>query len=177
MGELNIIPECYVDTKIVEILGQAKRKYNHQHGCGNVANEMKGDLKDEIALGIIDEDLHKGIASKYFLEFDLILEKDNLILKKHKTKSHYLILVCPEVEKWLLADAEIINLNPSDIKFNLPVKLKGFIKISKIKDIDSNEGFKNFIKTLVREKAPSITTLKNWVELFKTNNMESLANK
>lgn len=177
MGESNIVPECYVDTKIAEILGQAKRKYNHQHGSGDVANEMKNRLKDKVVLGIVDEDFRKGIKPGYFLEFDLIIEKDNLILKKHKTKSHYLIFICPEVEKWLLVDAEKININPSDEKFNLPVELKGFTKISKIKDIDKNEGFKNFIKTLVKQKAPSITTLKTWIELFKTNELDSLYNK
>ncbi len=106
MVESNIVPECYVDTRITEILGQAKGKYNHQHGCGNVANKMQNDLKDRIVLGIIDEDLHKGRQSKYFLEFDFILKKDMLILKKHKTKLHYLILVCPEIEKWLFEDAK-----------------------------------------------------------------------
>ena len=38
MTELSIVPECYVDTKTAEIVSQAKRKYNHQHGCGDVAN-------------------------------------------------------------------------------------------------------------------------------------------
>ncbi len=73
MTVLNIVPECYVDTKIAEIVGQAKSKYNHQHGCGDVSNELHKSLTDEIALGIIDEDKHKGPPSKYFLEFDLVI--------------------------------------------------------------------------------------------------------
>jgi hypothetical protein len=177
MGESNIVPECFVDTRIAEILGQAKGKYNHQHGCGNVANEMKNALKDTFALGIIDEDKHKGPQSKYFLEFDVITQESNLILKKHRIKPHYLILVCPEIEKWLFTDAEAIGINPANHKFNLPIELKGFIKVSKIKSIDKNEGFKSFIKTLVREEAPSITTLKKWIELFKIDQLQSLSNK
>jgi hypothetical protein len=58
MTTLNIVPECYVDTKIVEILGQIK-KCNHQHGCGDVANELKHRLQNIPALGIIDEDKNK----------------------------------------------------------------------------------------------------------------------
>ena len=177
MGESNIVPECYVDTKIAEILGQAKNKYNHQHGSGDVANKMLSSLKEKMALGIIDEDANKGIKSKYFLEFDTIIQRENLILKKHPTNSHYLILICPEIEKWLLADAEKVGINPTEIEYNLPYRLQKLIKISKRKDIDKNEGFKNFIKALVREKSPSITTLKTWIELFKTDQLHSLSNK
>jgi hypothetical protein len=177
MTELNIVPECYVDTKIAEIVGEAKRKYNHQHSCGDVSKELQKRLKDKIALGIIDEDKGKGSPPKYFSEFDIIAQENNLILKRHKIRKHYLILICPEIEKWLLADAENVKIDPSDAVYNLPDKLQGLIKISKIRDIDKNEDFKKFIKALVREQAPSITTLKKWIELFKTGELDSLSNK
>jgi hypothetical protein len=177
MIELNIVPECYVDTKIAEIVSQAKRKYNHQHGCGDVSKLLQKQLKDKVALGIVDEDSDKGPVAKYFLEFNLVIKENNLVLKKHKTRNHYLILICPEVEKWLLEDAKSVGIDPSDSEYNLPDSLKEFIKISKEKDIDRNEGFKKFIKTLVREKAPSITTLKKWIELFKFGQLDTLSNK
>ncbi len=177
MIELNIIPECYVDTKIAEILGQSKRKYNHQHSNGAVANELQRRFKERIVLGIVDEDKGKGSIPKYFSEFNIVVEENNLILKKHKDRNQYLILVCPEMEKWLLRDAEIVNINPSNEEYKLPNKLEGLIQISKIKDIDRNEGFKKFIKALIREKAPSITTLQNWIELFKIDQLDSLSNK
>jgi hypothetical protein len=177
MTELNIVPECYVDTKIAEIVGQAKRKYNHQHGCGDVSKVLQKQLKDKIALGIVDEDLGKGPVAKYFLEFNLVVKENNLILKKHQTRKHYLILICPEVEKWLLEDAKNVSIDPSDPEYNLPGNLNGFIQISKEKDIDRNEGFKKFIKTLLREQAPSITTLKKWIELFKSDQLDTLSNK
>ncbi|MCU0323350.1 MAG: hypothetical protein MUE72_13095 [Chitinophagaceae bacterium] len=172
MTELSIIPECYVDTKVAEILGESSKKYNHQHGCGDVANELK--KTDRIALGIIDEDKFKGPNAKYFSEFELIKIENNLILKKHKTKKQFLVLICPEVEKWLIADAEKVALNPSTEEFGLPNQLKDFKKISKIKDIDKNIGFYRFIKALVREKSPSITTLKYWIALFKQNELDSI---
>lgn len=37
---LHIIPECYVDTNLVQILLQIKG-VNHQYGCGQVTNVMK----------------------------------------------------------------------------------------------------------------------------------------
>jgi hypothetical protein len=41
MQALNIVPECYADTKVAEILGQRSGRYNHQHGHGNVAKTMR----------------------------------------------------------------------------------------------------------------------------------------
>lgn len=139
MIELSIIPECYVDTKVAEILGKASRKYNHQHGCGDVANLMK-KCQDRICLGIIDEDKNKG----------------------------------PEIEKWLLNDAMAINLDPADEKFRLPPGLKGFRSISKTQDIDRNEGFKRFIKGLINNNAPSVTTLQRWLDLYKSGTINNL---
>jgi hypothetical protein len=173
MTILNIVPECFVDTKIAEILGQVK-KYNHQHGCGDVANELKNKLQDSIALGIIDEDKNKGPQAKYFSEFETIAEENNLILKKIKNKKHYLILICPEVEKWLLNDSQKINIDPGSEPYNLPRELKGFVQKTKLQNIEKNEGFKRFIKDLVKEKAPSITTLKKWIELFNANQLDDL---
>jgi hypothetical protein len=171
MTELNIVPECYVDTKVAEIVGRA-RKYNHQHGCGNVANELKNKLKDNIALGIVDEDKNKGAVSKYFVEFNIVKTENNLVLKKHKERKHYLVLVCPEMEEWLLNDGKAVGIAPSD--FDLPKDLKGFKQISKIQDIDKNIGFHQFIKRLLQENAPAITTLKSWIDLFNVGNLDSV---
>ena len=165
MIELNIIPECYVDTKVAEIVGQASRKYNHQHGCGDVANRMI-KVKDDICLGIIDEDKNKGPRAKYFSEFVLIKEENNLLLKKHKERKQYLILICPEIEQWLMNDAKSVQIDPADDKYDLPSNLKGFTSISKTRDIDRNEGFYRFIKALINKSSPSVTTLKKWMDSF-----------
>ena len=49
MTTLNIVPECYVDTKIVEILGQIK-KCNHQSGYGGVAIYLKPNFRINLHL-------------------------------------------------------------------------------------------------------------------------------
>jgi hypothetical protein len=163
MAELSIVPECYVDTKVAEIVGQA-RKYNHQHGCGDVANQLKNRLKDNPALGIIDEDKNKGPVPKYFSEFEEIKHENDLILKKHKEKKQYLILVCPEIENWL-------QKNASTVKLNLPANLFDLKQITKRQDIDSNIEFYRFIKDLIKKEAPGIMTLKNWIESFNKNEL------
>jgi len=173
MTELNIIPECYVDTKVAEIVGQASKKYNHQHGCGDVANRLIKS-KDNICIGIIDEDKNKGPRAKYFSEFVSIKEENSLILKKHKGRKQYLILICPEIERWLMNDAIAVQIDPTDEKYKLPPVLKGFTSLCKTQDIDSNEGFYRFIKALINKNAPSIITLKKWIELFKKGQLDSL---
>lgn len=169
MTELTIVPECYIDTKLAEIVGRASRKYNHQHGCGDVANQLKNKLKNKVALGIIDEDKNKGPVAKYFLEFKFIVEENGLILKSHPQRKHYLILICPEIEKWLLTNANLVNLNPKN--FNMPENFLGFKKITKTQNIDANTSFYQFIKELIEKEAPGIITLKNWIENFNRNEL------
>ena len=174
MTVLNILPECYVDTKVAEIVGHASKKYNHQHGCGQIANQLKNTLKDKIALGIIDEDKNKGPVAKYFLEFKETKSENGLILKKHNIRSQYLILVCPEIERWLLQNANSVEINPNAEPYNLPKDLNGFKQITKTQNIDRNIGFYQFIKALINKEAPGIITLRNWIEAFKDNSIETI---
>lgn len=118
-------------------------------------------------MGIIDEDKNKGPMAKYFLEFDEIKSENDLILKKHKDRKQYLILICPEIEKWLLMNANSVHLDPSD--FNLHSDLSGFKQITKTQNIDSNIEFYQFIKALIQKNAAGIITLRNWLNEFKNN--------
>lgn len=172
MAMLNILPECYVDTKVAEIVTRSSEKYNHQHGCGQIANQLKNRLKDIVALGIIDEDKNKGPVAKYFLEFEEIKNENNLILKKHRDRKQYLILICPEIEVWLLSNANAVSVDP--ISFGLPSELKGFKQITKTQSIDLNIGFYQFIKNLMDKSSPGIVTLQSWIEAFKNDVFENI---
>lgn len=171
MTMLSILPECYVDTKLAAIVTRSSEKYNHQHGCGQIANLLKTKLKDTIALGIIDEDKNKGPIANYFLEFATIKYENGLILKKHRERKQYLILICPEIEKWLLMNANSVQVNPSD--FNLAFDLHGFKQITKTQNIDSNLDFYRFIKLLINKNSAGIITLRNWINEFKNNTLDS----
>ena len=167
---LNILPECYVDTKVAEIVSRSSEKYNHQHGCGQIAYQLKNRLRDKIVLGIIDEDKNKGPVAKYFFEFEEIKSENGLILKKHKERKQYLILICPEIEEWLLWNANSVKVDPSVL--NLPVGLRGFKQITKTKNIDSNNDFHRFIKLLLNKNSPGLITLKNWINTFRKGAIE-----
>ena len=162
MTALNIVPECYVDTRLAEILTQSSKKFNHQKGHGNVANKMLFDLQNEFALGIIDNDSIKVRKAKYFSNFVSIKNENNLILEKHPYQKHYLIIIDPVIEKWLLNNANAVNVAPK----NLGVQLQDLINFTKQKNIYENNDFTVFIKELIKQQAPGIITLKTWLEKF-----------
>ena len=173
MTALNIVPECYVDTKLIEIL-VGFNKCNHQHGCGDVSRELLTKLKNNVSLGVIDQDLNKGFKAKYLKEFYIIKEESNLILQKHPGNTHYLILICPEIEEWLLNVANSVKIDPES--YGLPKDLKGFKKESKSQNIDKNIGFYRFIKELIKSNAKDIITLKKWIEYFYYRKFDLLEN-
>ncbi len=50
--ELSIIPECFLDTNLIESITHPDKGYNHQKGCNKVAGLMMDKLEDSFALGI-----------------------------------------------------------------------------------------------------------------------------
>lgn len=106
------------------------------------------------------------------MEFEEIKSENNLILKKHNKREQYLILICPEIEEWLLMNARSVNIDPSVSE--LPLHLKGFKQITKTQSIDKNIMFYQFIKSLLNKEAAGIVTLKRWIDAFKLNMHETL---
>ncbi|HYV94722.1 MAG TPA: hypothetical protein VE978_23310 [Chitinophagales bacterium] len=177
MKESSIIPECNLDTVLIEVCIPPARRYNHQYGKGNVARDLMGRRKDEIALGIIDEDPGKGSLPKYFSEFQLVVSKDNLLLKKHLKRAHYLIFICPSIESWLLSSAKDAHIDIDKLfgfgsDHNL--YLKKLLDISKPKKVYYDQRFRKLIKVLLGQSIPSILTLKAWLENFKSGKLENL---
>jgi hypothetical protein len=159
---LSIVPECYADTRLAEILTQSKR-CNHQKNLGQVANTLKNRLKDLPALGIVDND--KGSVPSYFSEFNLIFQNQDLKLLKHPGRSQFLVMICPAIEQWLLNAANEVNVNPLD--FGIKEGLKEFTNLTKSIHLGQSREFAEFVKALVKAEAPSIILLKKWLVDFK----------
>lgn len=123
---------------------------------------MQFALKNQIALGIIDEDTIKIRKARYFSEFKVIKTENSLILQKHIQLNHYLIIISPAIENWLLQNAIISEVIPE----NLGDQLEDLKDFTKNKAIYKNQDFYNFIKKLIRKEAPGIITLKTWIEQF-----------
>jgi hypothetical protein len=170
--ELSIMPECYIDTKLIKILVPPKERYNHQKGCTTITNLMQKQLKDSFAVGIVDRD-KKELA--YAKEFDLLCEvPQSLQLYRHKNlqKHHYLIFIIPAMEKWILENSLSANLQIVD--FGLPNSLNELRAITKTaKSEENNQYAKNFnqlFQTLKIANPLSIAVLSFWLTELKSKN-------
>jgi hypothetical protein len=168
--DFNIIPECYVDTNLVETIAPPteKRGYNHQKGCGTVAKKMQDDnaLKDGFAVGIIDKD-KKEI--KYLNVFEEITNWDNqLKLLKHPQKHHYFIQIIPAIEKWILVNAQEVDIDLKE--FDLPNEIEGLKKYAKRTTSKFDEKFRKLFRELKRREASGVMTLSKWIVYLKKEN-------
>ncbi|KAA6344304.1 hypothetical protein EZS27_008040 [termite gut metagenome] len=155
-----IISECYIDTNLIETLLSIKR-CNHQKGCNNVVKIMKGKLKDDFALGIVDNDKEK---IKYVEEFEKICQTDSLCLYKHSNKPHYLIVISPVVDAFILKSSLKAGVCPED--FKLSPDLDDFIRQTKQVTSKEDIRFKQLFKKI--KDAPEMKILKEWVNYLKT---------
>jgi hypothetical protein len=167
--DLHIIPECYIDTKLIKALVPPQTRYNHQKGCSTVTKVMQKRFNDDFAVGIIDRDKKElGYAS----EFNLVVEiTENLQLFKHRSKNHYLIFICPAVEKWIISCAIDTDLLLQD--FGLPSDFVALTKITKTSKSENNDeyssNFKDLFNALRLENPSNVAVLRFWIEYLKAN--------
>lgn len=130
MKDLNFIPECYVDTNLVETLMNVD--VNHQHSCSKVAHTMEHTKTDSFAVGIIDNDKKKPT---YVSSFTLIASKEHFKLLKHQDRHHYLIIISPAIDRFIIDCAQKSNINLED--YGLPHNFNNFKE--QTKKITSNK--------------------------------------
>jgi hypothetical protein len=143
---------------LVEILmpPQKNKRYNHQHGCFDVSNEMQlYGLKDSFAVGIIDNDKKKAKYLNEFIEIDNI--EDSLKLYKHKVKHQYFIEVNSAIEVWILKVCEQEEIDIA--KFDLPDNLKALKKITKPKTSSKDKRFINLFLKFKESNNKSVVKL------------------
>jgi len=165
------MPECFADTLLIEMLVPTERGYNHKHNCFKVEDEMKsGALKDKFAVGIIDKD-KKQIG--YLSQFSIIDEiKDTLILWRHtdKQKHHYVIQLCPALEKWIMKICEEEQIDLSDFELN---DLDIFRREAKSTSSINNRKLKSlFAEINNKVNNTSVKKLKNWLTILKEKNYQ-----
>ncbi|MDX8127852.1 hypothetical protein QLH52_11215 [Methylomonas sp. OY6] len=157
----HILPECYLDTMLTEILVKPVFGYNHQKGCSTVTSKMQNckNLKDNFAVGILDNDKKQ---TPYLNELNLISEKFGLKLYKHPYKHHYLILH-PPIEQWLLDEANAANIDLNN--YQLPGELSALKKQTKTAASKHDQQFKNLFRDLKTRE--SFSCLSNWLSYLK----------
>ena len=160
-----IIPECYIDSCLVEVLLQADRDHvNHQKGNGTVASEMKNKFGSEFCVGLIDED-RKSLD--YLKEFNPINETNYLKLWRHKEKQHYIIQIRPVIEKWILSICRdsVIVIN----EYGLPEAWIDLAKVTKSVSSKKDQRFIRLFKEMRKREVKPVLQLKNWLEYLKVN--------
>lgn len=153
MRHTHILPECYADTVLVEMLGFTKP--THKLGIGAVKNSLVKDFKKGFAVGIIDNDKKKP---NDFNEFKLVEEKEGV--KKFIRGKHTILVICPAFEDWIYRNAEDKGVDPVNYGFRTR---KYFRTMSKKVDASKNQDLKQFLNTLKQKEAPGFTQLKKWI--------------
>lgn len=137
-----IIPECYVDTNLVETL-VCPGGCNHQKGCNQVAGVMQKKFADRFAIGIIDADKRRP---GYLNEFREVASSEHLRLLRHYGRPHFIILVSPAIDGFILSCAKAAQVNMTD--YELSPVLKEFT--AQTKNVMSNKDvrFKRLFKSM-----------------------------
>lgn len=138
---LHVMPECFVDTNLIEYLLNAG--VNHQHCCSKVVGQLKSTFADKFAIGIIDKD---KVQLGYIQECDVIAQTEHLTLMKHRERHQYLITIAPAVDKFVLDCAQEQKV---DVKtFGLPSEFKEFADESKRVSSNSDPRFKSLFAAI-----------------------------
>ncbi len=166
--DLSIIPECNIDTNLIETLVPPLTRYNHQKGCGTVAKTMKEEFRDRFAVGIIDKD---KIFLDYLNEFDEVTKKGSLELYKHRQKHHYFIRISPAIEKFIMTNVESAGLSLE--QFGLPTQFEYFKKITKTVNSKNDYRFKKLFQAFAKHELADIVLLSKWLKYLKTHNYDS----
>lgn len=148
MNDNFIIPECYIDTNLIEALVPPQKGYNHQKGCPAVAKCMKEKFGDRFAVGIIDKDKRE---LKYLEEFYLLANDESMYLYKHREKQHFIIQVSPAVEVFILNAAAELNVDLQS--YHIPSGLEDMKKETKKIDAKSSVKYTNLFKSLKNASA------------------------
>ena len=142
MRDLYIIPECFVDTSLVESV-LATEGVNHQKGCFTVSKVMENIYADNFSVGVVDYDKRRPAYLNGFAE---IASSGHLMLVKHKTKAHYVLFVKPAMDSFVLSCAAELGIHMED--FGLPSELKAFTRVTKTITTQQDKRFKRLFQHL-----------------------------
>lgn len=156
---LQILVEGEGDQVFIDVLGY-KEQTRMAGGSGEVANIMqsKGQVKS-LVVGIVDNDKQK--IPNYFKEFKTIDKENDLHLKKHPDRKHYLIVIDPALESWLLNATKILDIEMGKYGFS---NLKQLKRITKSQHVGKKNQFKNFLYNIKDKKNTPVLIIIRWIE-------------
>ncbi len=160
--KVRLIPECHADTALVRFLSDGFPNIDHEAGIGSVIKNFT-DVKDRSyqLVGIVDNDKRKP---PYLDDFQEISTTDSVSLQKKPGAEHYVIMLKPAIEKFLLNEAKSVGISLAD--FNLPVELKPLLKKTKKPQIEQNPDYQDLLSKLKELQAPGIVALEHFLQTF-----------
>lgn len=165
------MPECYLDTNLVEVLLECQDAVNHKKGNSSVIEAMAGDrMKDNFVVGLIDDDKVKVKRLEEFKKIER-LWKQGLKMFKHPDKSQYVIQVSPAIEKWLLNECVKGGISPEE--YSLPTELEGLRALKGLSQRKDERFRKLFRSMLENEKCDEIKELKRWLIFLRETNYKT----
>ena len=113
--------------------------------------------------------IQSRLMLKYVEEFDEVAHSESLYLYKHLSRPHFLIMIYPAMDSFILKCASETNVTMED--FGLPSDLKSFTKRTKQVTSKEDPTFKKLLNAI--KKAKEITILKSWIKYLKLKQYEA----
>ena len=165
----HVVPECYIDTMLMKVLVPPKKRWNHQHGCHNVSRELeKGKLKDQFAIGIIDNDKKQIEYLSHFAEIDKFIDENEIGVVLFKHLHHYFIQICPAIEALIIQVCKDEGINLKD--YTIPDQIDELKKITKSQNSEHDERFIRLFQKFKQTQNQKLIKLKSWIEFLKEKN-------
>ncbi len=139
----HLLPECYADTLLVNMLIRAEA--NHKRSISQVFVALKEDFKNRKAIGVIDDDKAKD---DYYKEFNIESESQFFRHLKHPNDKHQLIVLKKDFEWFIMRCAASVAVEHKLLK-----DIQSLKKVTKAINIGTNSEFKNLLNTLIQKKA------------------------
>lgn len=178
MKQLNVFPECYVDTNLVCYLLGADVK--HKSSCNEVVKAL--NKSNGFAVGVIDADKRMPTIDVGFVEHTQLLEinkNKHITMFIHEDCKRFLFTVKPAMDKFIMDAAYECGVELT--QYGFPADLQGFKKYTKtiqaamdsnlrrlfaeIKNADELKRFRNTIKYLTNKQyAADISVAKKFFD-------------
>ena len=153
-----ILPECYADTLLVEMLGFERP--NHKLGIGSALSTLDQKFKNRAAVAVIDND---KVKPKSFDQFQLTDEQHGIQIWTKPETRHAVLVVCPAFEDWVFENAEQVGVVPEKYGFR---SRKFFRETCKRQDVAGNPNVKQFLNTLKQKNSPGLGWLRDSTQAF-----------
>jgi hypothetical protein len=106
--------ECSADEVLAQVAGVPVRAIIHSHGKGKVSKSL---AKNSGVTGMVDEDL--GSAEPRTLsQYALVSDTHDLKLRIDKSRNNRLVVVCPDLEEWLVKTAKSASVKMADFSLS-----------------------------------------------------------